>query len=141
MIMNKRGLSQVVTTVLIILLVLVAILIIWGFVRPTIESTGEQVTADCLQIDLRPTACTIATTSVTVERGADNADLQKIRLVFFDGTTADVDGTALGALESETFDSTDLPGFTIPVGELRVAAIVGANQQVCPASTISKDCE
>ena len=40
--MNKRGLSDIVVTVLIILLVLAAVVIIWSFVRPAIiRSSGQ----------------------------------------------------------------------------------------------------
>ena len=43
--MNKRGLSEVVTTVLIILLVLAAVIIIWMFTRAAIQSGSGQVDA------------------------------------------------------------------------------------------------
>jgi hypothetical protein len=46
--MNKRGLSEVITTVLIILLVLAAIIIIWTVVRPTIQKSAQQINADSL---------------------------------------------------------------------------------------------
>lgn len=42
-VLKKRGLSQVVTTVLIILVVLAAVLIIWAAVRPTVERTGGEI--------------------------------------------------------------------------------------------------
>ena len=44
MITNKRGLSDVVTTTLIILLVVVGIAAIWAFVSPSIRGTGTQFT-------------------------------------------------------------------------------------------------
>ncbi|MBX4196047.1 hypothetical protein KW805_00460 [Candidatus Pacearchaeota archaeon] len=46
--MSKRGLSDVVTTVLIILLVLAAIVIVWKFTAPSIRSAGEQVETNSL---------------------------------------------------------------------------------------------
>jgi hypothetical protein len=55
--LNKRGLSQVVTTVLIILIVLAAIILIWIAVRPTIQSATEQVTADCVTLELKAAGC------------------------------------------------------------------------------------
>lgn len=129
--MQKRGLSQVVTTVLIILLVLVAVLIIWGFVRPTIESTGEQVTADCLLIDLEAVNCDGVDT-VTVKRGADSGDLTGVRFVFSGGSTDDgvADNLILPPL-----GQADITGVNVVGGEtVNVAAIVGSSGQVCPVS-------
>ncbi len=46
--MNKRGLSDVITTVLIILLVLAAVIIIWVFVAPALRDAGSQVDSGTL---------------------------------------------------------------------------------------------
>ncbi len=46
--MNKRGLSNVITTVLIILLVLAAVIIIWVFLRPVLFNVGGQVESGLL---------------------------------------------------------------------------------------------
>lgn len=58
--MNKRGLSDVVTTVLIILLVVAAVTIIWGFLLPVLNSTNK--------IDARTltTGISIKSQSVTI---------------------------------------------------------------------------
>ncbi len=45
---NNRGLSDVITTVLIILLVLAGVMIIWVFVYPFLTNTGEQINIDAL---------------------------------------------------------------------------------------------
>jgi len=50
--MNKRGLSQVVTMILMILIVLVAVSIIWVVVRSTIESGVERVGIEFITIDM-----------------------------------------------------------------------------------------
>jgi len=50
--MNKRGISQVVTTVLLILVVLAAVSIIWAFVRPAIEKTAGGISISSITIDL-----------------------------------------------------------------------------------------
>ena len=46
--MQKRGLSTVITTLIMILLVLVAIGIIWVVVRGIIEKNSEQITINPL---------------------------------------------------------------------------------------------
>lgn len=57
--MNKSGLSNIVTMVLIILLVLVAIGIIWFFIRPFIFNSSEQLEGveSCFQTTVEPTKC------------------------------------------------------------------------------------
>ena len=41
--MNKRGLSEVITTVLIILITLAAVVLLWTFIRPTLQSASKQI--------------------------------------------------------------------------------------------------
>ncbi|MBX4196097.1 hypothetical protein KW805_00730 [Candidatus Pacearchaeota archaeon] len=48
----KRGLSDVVTTVLMILLVLAAIVIVWKFVRPTLVNAGQNIETSSLSTSL-----------------------------------------------------------------------------------------
>jgi flagellin-like protein len=59
---NKKGLSNIVATVLIVLLVLAAVVLVWNVIRPAIEGTGESIDikSACLLIDLKPTKCTLA---------------------------------------------------------------------------------
>ena len=54
---NKRGLSNVVSTLLIILLVLLAVGIIWSVTRGVLESGSQQFAsgARCLQVNLELT--------------------------------------------------------------------------------------
>jgi len=55
---NKRGLSDVVTVSLIILLAIAAVVIVWGFVKPSIESTGKQLSgSNCIQAELVVKSC------------------------------------------------------------------------------------
>src|SRR3989344_5042586 len=134
--MNKRGLSEVITIVLIILLTLVAILIVWAFIRPTIESTGEQVGADCLLVELKARACNAADNRITVERGADGATLDGLRFVFSDGSTLDNNpaDTLYGALPSPLESKVvAVNGDVLPNTDVNVAAKIGG--QVCPVST------
>ena len=60
MITNKKGLSDVVTTVLIILLVVAAIAVLWSFVGPTINKAGNQVNQQtfCLVNSVDIQSCT-----------------------------------------------------------------------------------
>ena len=100
MINTKRGLSDIITNVLIILLVLVAVGIIWAFVRPAIQGGAQQVAgaSDCLAVNVVPTACsntvTGATTgadlwNVTVSMGTGStANIEELKFIFRDSTGA-----------------------------------------------------
>ncbi len=93
MIFNKKGLSTVVTTLIIILLVLVAIGIIWVVIRGVVESGSESisVTTECLKIDVRASAvvCSTGNTSncsVTLTRTAAGGVIGGVKLVFYNDT-------------------------------------------------------
>ena len=59
MIQNKKGLSDIVTTALIILLVAVAVAAIWAFVSPALRGTGTQFTKTqvCVSNIIEPITC------------------------------------------------------------------------------------
>ncbi len=68
MIQNKKGLSDIVTTALIILLVAVAVAAIWAFVSPALRGTGIQFTKTqvCVSNLIEPITCK------TMVAGADS---------------------------------------------------------------------
>ena len=138
---QKRGLSQVVTTVILILVVLAAIVIIWAAVRPTIQRTSEQISADCITIELEAISCTVQDidgglfeTNVIVKRSAGAGDLTGVKFVFSDGSAEDnLDGTTMpGPLETSNIgvnSTDDHTGQTV-----NVAPVVGQNN-VCSESS------
>ena len=105
---NKRGLSDVVTTLLIILLAVVAVAIIGGIVLNQVNKGGLQLqnTGECSQLDLKPVKCGLADQTVSTEPGVDalvdvnatynrgasgsGSNIVKVSLVFTraDGSTA-----------------------------------------------------
>ena len=99
MIKNKKGLAAIVTTLLIVLLVLVAVGIVWAVVRNLVTGGAEgiELGAKCLQVDVTavsadcsiPTAC-----SAVVERTGSNSDeIAGVKVVIKDSSTAE--GTAV----------------------------------------------
>jgi hypothetical protein len=94
---NKKGISDVVTTVLIVLLSLVAVAIVWSFLSPLITKSGTQIaqTQACLSASLEVSGCNLDTAdtiwnySVTVKRNAGTANITSIKLIFgkTDGST------------------------------------------------------
>jgi hypothetical protein len=92
---NKRGLSTVVTTLIIILLVLVAIGIIWVVVRGVIEQGSAQVdvSSACPLIDLKiksnTTACSgPGSCTLTLQRGSGGDDFDGVTVVVSNSTAS-----------------------------------------------------
>jgi len=139
--MNKRGLSAIVTTLLVILLVLVAVGIVWVVVRNIIRSGAEGVeySAKCLNIEVRGTTIDCGTPSacvVTLTRtGTNNDAIEGVKLVFFNET-----GNSGVIDESENIEA--LVGKTITVdskltapNKIEVTVYfedTSENEQLCP---------
>jgi len=90
---NKKGLSTVVTTLIIVLLVLVAVGIIWLVVSNLIDSGTEDVeyNAKCLEVDMEIQNVEIlqdGTADITLQRKQGGDDIEGIKLVLYleDGT-------------------------------------------------------
>ncbi len=89
--MEKRGLSDVITVVLIILIVIISISIIWVFVQPNIIKVLEKESksgelgsfVSCLDLDIKVKSCKFNLTSekfnIEVERGGDNTQINKLK--------------------------------------------------------------
>ncbi|MBU0957280.1 MAG: hypothetical protein KKF56_00570 [Nanoarchaeota archaeon] len=79
--LNKKAISAVVTTVLIILISIAAVIILWIVIRPMIEQTGNALTGSCLDVQLEVTNCNITDESVTFERGAGGGDIAGVKFL------------------------------------------------------------
>jgi len=110
--MNKRGLSQIVIIGLVILLSIAAVIIVWNFVKPTLEDVGSSfdvglistsftIPADKVKLDEG-----IKYVSFAVRRGAGEADVTGLKIILEDseGNSAIFDEAALGELESRVID-------------------------------------
>ncbi len=93
MIKNKAGLSTVVTTLIIILLVLVAIGIIWVVVSDVLKggATEFDIAAKCLGVDVSATSATCTSASCTAfvlkRSGTSSEEIGGVKLVFSNSTT------------------------------------------------------
>ena len=144
MIQNKKALSGVVTTLIIILLVIVAIGIIWAVINPFIGESVEQIGTGtkCLDVSVKATALvnTAGTDyDVTLSRTGTGDEIGGEKLVFFnasgDASSVMDFGVALARLETKTQN--------LEVGienankiELTVYfADDSGNEQLCPQSS------
>jgi len=116
---NTKGLSAVVTTLLIILLSIVAIGIIWVVVRNVISSGSEQINLGQFTLDLSIKNAYIDGTSVVVgvRRSPGQGDLTGVKFVFFNGTSSSVvqRDVPINELEEKSFafNSTEVGGISV----------------------------
>ncbi len=93
--MQNKGLSNIITVVLIILIVIISISIIWVFVQPNIAKVlkkqlgkgigVEKEKVGCLEFDLKAISCEktdAGSYKVKVERGKGQADLEELKFKF-----------------------------------------------------------
>ena len=108
---SKKGLSEVVTTVLIILLVLGAIAIIWAFVGPVIKrsASGISTTSFTVNMQILPNSVVVdpvtkmVTLKIKRETGAGTVSGVKIVLTDSNGNTKAIENkTSFAELESKT---------------------------------------
>ena len=90
---DNRGLSDVVTTLLIVLLVLVAIGIIWVVVRNVVQQGSEQidVSSRCIAVDLKAVSVVENATNpgiyaVTLKRNAGGDEIGGVKISLFNAT-------------------------------------------------------
>ena len=90
--MNKRGLSTVVTTLIIILLVFVAIGIVWVVVRNVISQGVEQISLGGLTINLeiKDVKINLDTIEINVKRNPGEGELSGIKFLVSDGVGTQV---------------------------------------------------
>src|SRR3989338_1293169 len=109
---NKKGLSTVVTTLLIILLSLVSIGIIWVVVKNLIGDATSEISFDTFSLNLGISNAYIDNTTsqvyVAVRRSAGAGNLSGIYFIFHNGTssTSVKRNIALKELEEQTFTFT-----------------------------------
>ena len=99
MLNNKKGLSTIIVTVLMIGLVIVAVGIVWAVVNGVLKKGAENIdwNSKCLGVTVEATAAscpTAATCSVTLSRtGTETTAITGVKLVFKDATN--VAGTVI----------------------------------------------
>lgn len=159
---NKKALSDVVTTVLIVLLALAAIAIVWGFVRPIFSQAGSSatITNKCLNTELSPTVCiytntsegpsglTFDTTVSLIRAGTDGAEKMKVVIYDEDDETIISDSDSAPSEVLQTAKITGIqPGdtsldnsTTYQVQAIPVFLDSEGNDALCPASPTKIPC-
>ena len=147
--MNKRGISAVVATILIVLLSVVAVVIVWAVIKPALEGAAEQAAVNCIDVDVQVESCNSTSGMVKVKVNS-GADLSKLRILLYDA-----EGNTIGTLDtvdapvelgSNTYDvsrATFDGGTLADVTQANVGGIIPLNDEedkVCPATATKVAC-
>ncbi|MBS3083183.1 hypothetical protein J4423_00090 [Candidatus Pacearchaeota archaeon] len=85
---NRKGVSEVVANILIVLLVVVGIAVIWSVVKPTVDKSTNQIRSDCFTIDVELTKCQKTASAgfydVTIKRNPGPGAFENVEIVFED---------------------------------------------------------
>jgi hypothetical protein len=152
---DKKGVSDVITTVLIILLVLAAVAIIGGILLRNISQAGSKIetSTGCVELDIQPVSCTLTgsgaatAASVIVQRGSrgSNLDISKLAAVVekSDGTTATGYATTanINPLATTTIS---VPAVGANAKNARVAATLrgsDGSEQTCELTNVVAECK
>jgi len=125
--MNKKGLSTIVATVLIILLVIAAITLVWNPIRNMISKQSEEVEAGCLLANVQITGACMEGTNlmVTISNGAEK-EIDGVQVIYGDdkgNLNNSIDKTtSIGLNVISTIEVTNAKGTPKSV---RIAAIIG----------------
>jgi len=109
--MEKKGLSEIVSTLIIILLTLVAIGVIWVVVQNVLRSGAEQIEVGQYSLDLEIKSVQIEgedVTIVVVKRNPGEGEFIGINFIFSNGTDSEIirKDTTLNELDTKTFTLT-----------------------------------
>jgi len=103
----KRGMSAVVTTLIIILLVIVALGIVWVVVKSVLDKSKDEISLDRLTLDLQIKKAIVEgdNLSIGVERGGGEGELIGINFIISDGQNSVVleRTTNMNEFEMRTF--------------------------------------
>ncbi len=149
--MQKRGLSAVMGTVLITLLVIVAVSTMWAFVRPAISKSASQVNTDCFTLDVKAVSCKqhVADISgfmnldINVNRRSGKGDLTGLKFVFIKANEETIVGEDLTNIpdELETTTSSVNGLITEQIDSVLVSAMLGPNKVLCTPNSAKVTCQ
>ncbi len=157
---NKKGVSTIIATAMLILITLVAIFLLWFFLRPTIVGTDEKLgtAADCIRVRVEPVSCQYyinnnseicpvgTLLAANVRRAAGTGNYNGFNLIFkkSDGTQLILNNSAFGItprglkpldetqykVYGKFLNITQLP-FGTTFTNMNVAVLVGKDRKSC----------
>lgn len=133
--MKKRGLSAVVTTLILVLLVIVAIAIIWAVINNLIREKADDIGATAFEISMSIKTVEPSTApenvKVRIERNVGDGDLQGINIIMSDGIKSEtVRVNPINEGEEEIYDISKGGLGTITKVSIRPIGGSGSNEKV-----------
>lgn len=137
---SRKGVSEVIANVLIVLLVIIGIAVIWSVVRPTIDKSLEQLQADCFTVSVEPVSCSIAAGAATVrvKRNPGAGTFGTIEILFSDGTDSGLVTSGITTLNELSTASTSPAALTLPIGvsgTVTANTVLKINGQLCQVNS------
>lgn len=142
---KNRGLSGIVTTLIIILLVLVAVGVIWGVVNNLLDrGTGQiETTTKCIDIDIRATKVIPSDSAggynITLERKPTGENVPfGAKVIFFNGNTNTEPFDFGEELDRLRIVTTNIPSGLVNATKVQVTPYFyddSGQEVLCPTST------
>jgi len=141
--MKTKAQSQVISTVLLILIVLVAVAVIWTIIRPFFDKV-ETDRAKCIEVRLEINKALSTTDTITIERkaGGDEGDVTGFKILI-NGQLATIDSVDGVACAGDACDTSleRLKKKQVHVttdftqgAEIQIAPMVGEQKELCTPS-------
>lgn len=128
--MYKRGLSEIVITVLLVLISIVAVLVFWQIIRGVLTNSSSQMDTQKVLVSMSIQKVTLNQSSgdisVNIKRDNDQGNFNMMRIVLDNGTTAktfDFNAANFGSLESKNFNFNFLGNIT-NVADVSIAPVL-----------------
>lgn len=145
--MKKRGLSDLIATVLIVLLALAAVAIVWSFLRPPLENTGTSISlgTKCIESEMKPISCSRvgASTTVKVQHTKGESAMRAIVSIDYEGDVSNYTRSGDIPLFSTVDVVVPYAGGALDAETASVVAIVSddiGNEDICEESVITIPC-
>ncbi|MGV8142132.1 MAG: hypothetical protein ACP5NS_00680 [Candidatus Pacearchaeota archaeon] len=150
--MQNRGLSAVMGTVMMTLLVIIAVSTMWAFVRPALSKSATSAgnSADCFTLDVKTVSCMqhapdingFRDLDIKINRRSGKGDLTGLKFVFIKTNEETIVGEDLTNIpdELETVTSNVNGLITEQIDSVLVAAMLGPNKFVCTPNTAPTLC-
>jgi hypothetical protein len=142
---SKRGLSSIVTTLIIIVLGLVAIGVVWGVVSGLLKSGGQQTTSSFGQLFITMTLQGVnmkpnGDVDVIVTRNTGAGELKAINFVVSDGSNSKVikRATTLQELGTQTFTLNYSELGAMPIKKISIVPVINSNGQETIGGTLAE---
>jgi len=130
MVLNKKGVSGVITAVLLILLVIAAIGVLWVVVQTFVQNqTDFGDTTGCLNTQMKVNSAT--TSSVSVQRVSGDATISEVLVYVDDAIVSTNDGEgdmAVGEVKSITLSP------VLITGDYKISVAPKVGEQTCSRS-------